>query len=204
MCPVQVSVEFVSPCGSLLLRCAGSSLASPGWLAAWADWSKATASTDTAAAAGEGEGGDLSGADDGAATDDDLLAATGGGSSKAGKAALSQLLQQLQEGQQVLLAAVEPGQHFTKPLPRYTEASMVKTLEEAGVGRPSTYAPIIRKLLVRQILSWSSRKEKCGALLCTPFAGHCFCSTPAERPAGQLALRHSPVTCCATFEAGSS
>jgi DNA topoisomerase-1 len=144
-----VSVEFVSPCGSLLLRCAGSSLASPGWLAAWADWSKATAATDAAAAAaaGEGEGGD-----DGAATDDDdLLAVTGGGGagSKAGKAALSQLLQQLQEGQQVLLAAVLPGQHFTKPPPRYTEASMVKTLEEAGVGRPSTYAPIIRKLLVR-------------------------------------------------------
>lgn len=174
MCPVQVSVEFVSPCGSLLLRCAGSSLASPGWLAAWADWSKATAATDTAAAAaGEADGADLSGADDGAATDeDDLLTATGG-SSKAGKAALSQLLQQLQEGQQVLLAAVVLGQHFTKPPPRYTEASMVKTLEEAGVGRPSTYAPIIRKLLVRQIClgSWGSRF---GALWCTPLLHPCW------------------------------
>lgn len=188
MCPVQVSVEFVSPCGSLLLRCAGSSLASPGWLAAWADWSKATASTDTAAAAaaGEGEGGDLSGADDGAATDDDDLLAATGGSSKAGKAALSQLLQQLQEGQQVLLAAVEPGQHFTKPPPRYTDASMVKTLEEAGVGRPSTYAPIIRKLLVRQIVLELEEADvvHSGAL---SLLVTCFWSAPAQRPAAQLA-----------------
>jgi len=39
-------------------------------------------------------------------------------------------------------------QHFTEPPPRYNEASMVKTLEELGVGRPSTYAPIMRLLQV--------------------------------------------------------
>jgi hypothetical protein len=43
---------------------------------------------------------------------------------------------------------VSPVQHFTKPPPRFTEASMVKALEEAGVGRPSTYAPTIRLLQV--------------------------------------------------------
>lgn len=78
------------------------------------------------------------------ADEDDDIAAAGGSS----KAALSQILQQLQQGQQVLLARVLPGQHFTKPPARYSEASMIKTLEEVGVGRPSTYAPIIRKLLV--------------------------------------------------------
>jgi hypothetical protein len=102
---VQVSVEFMSPCGSLLLRCSGSSLSSPGWLAAWSDWTKAAAApTETdaegadsaAAAAAEG---DLSSVEDG---DDDL--ALGGGSSSSSKAALSVLLRQLKEGQQVRLA----------------------------------------------------------------------------------------------------
>lgn len=42
--------------------------------------------------------------------------------------------------------AVEPKQHFTSPPPRYSEASLVKALEEHGIGRPSTYAPIITKI----------------------------------------------------------
>jgi DNA topoisomerase-1 len=149
---LQVSVEFVSPCGSLLLRCSGSSLASPGWLAAWSDWNRITAVTDpadseqTAAAGGATPGAE----DDSSVTDDDdVMAVAAGG--KAGKAALSQLLQRLSDGQQVLLTGVLPGQHFTKPPSRFTEASMVKTLEEAGVGRPSTYAPIIKKLLVSPV-----------------------------------------------------
>lgn len=147
-CLLQVSAEFVSPCGRLLLRCSGSSLASPGWLAAWADWSKVPLSSSSAAAeADTNDSADAAAAaGDGVTTDDDDIMTLAGG--KAGKAALSQLLQQLQEGQQVLLAGVLPDQHYTKPPPRYTEATMVKTLEEAGVGRPSTYAPIIRKLLV--------------------------------------------------------
>lgn len=41
-----------------------------------------------------------------------------------------------------------PAQHFTKPPPRFTEATMVRALEEAGVGRPSTYAPTMRLLQV--------------------------------------------------------
>src|SRR5260221_12049667 len=42
--------------------------------------------------------------------------------------------------------AVKPEQHFTQPLPRYSEASLVKRLEELGIGRPSTYASIIQVL----------------------------------------------------------
>lgn len=49
----------------------------------------------------------------------------------------------LTEGDLLALLKLIPGQHFTQPLPRYNEASLVKTLEEKGIGRPSTYAPII-------------------------------------------------------------
>jgi DNA topoisomerase-1 len=55
----------------------------------------------------------------------------------------------LAEGQWVDLLDVVPAQHFTEPPPRYTEASLVKTLEEYGIGRPSTYAAIISTLQQR-------------------------------------------------------
>jgi DNA topoisomerase-1 len=54
----------------------------------------------------------------------------------------------LAEGQPVALLSVVPEQHFTKPPPRYTEASLVKALEELGIGRPSTYASILKVLQV--------------------------------------------------------
>jgi DNA topoisomerase-1 len=49
----------------------------------------------------------------------------------------------LQEDQALIREKIEPSQHFTQPLPHYTEASLVRTLEKLGIGRPSTYAPII-------------------------------------------------------------
>ncbi|MGX4295971.1 type I DNA topoisomerase [Bacillus sp. JK62] len=53
------------------------------------------------------------------------------------------MLPDLKEGDAVLSKDIEPEQHFTQPPPRYTEARLVKTLEELGIGRPSTYAPTL-------------------------------------------------------------
>ncbi|AIS52536.1 DNA topoisomerase 1 [Thermoanaerobacter kivui] len=55
----------------------------------------------------------------------------------------------LQEGTKLFLEELKPMQHFTQPPPRYTEASLIKELEEKGIGRPSTYAPTISTLLER-------------------------------------------------------
>ena len=58
-------------------------------------------------------------------------------------------LPELTVGQNIKLDKVIPKQHFTEPPPRYTEATLVKVLEEKGIGRPSTYAPIIETILAR-------------------------------------------------------
>lgn len=49
----------------------------------------------------------------------------------------------LEENEELKLKEIKPEQHFTEPPPRYNEASLIKTLEKYGIGRPSTYAPII-------------------------------------------------------------
>ena len=58
-------------------------------------------------------------------------------------------LPKLEEGQKLLLSSIDPQQHFTQPPPRYTEASLVKAMEEDGIGRPSTYAPTIATISAR-------------------------------------------------------
>ena len=60
------------------------------------------------------------------------------------------LLPALETGDVVRLVEVRPSQHFTEPPPRYSEASLVKALEEYGIGRPSTYASIIQTLLAKK------------------------------------------------------
>ncbi|HIV86300.1 MAG TPA: type I DNA topoisomerase [Candidatus Monoglobus merdigallinarum] len=55
----------------------------------------------------------------------------------------------LSEGQALSLLELIPAQHFTQPPPRYTEASLVKAMEEEGIGRPSTYAPTIATITAR-------------------------------------------------------
>lgn len=60
------------------------------------------------------------------------------------------MLPHLRKGEVLNLLGLLPEQHFTQPPPRYTEATLIKTLEEKGIGRPSTYAPIISTLLYRE------------------------------------------------------
>lgn len=64
------------------------------------------------------------------------------------------MLPDLQEGDTVLSKDIEPEQHFTQPPPRYTEARLVKTLEELGIGRPSTYAPTLIRFSGAGTLDW--------------------------------------------------
>jgi len=59
-------------------------------------------------------------------------------------------LPQVTEGQTLRLDKIRPDQHFTEPPPRYTEATLVKDLEEKGIGRPSTYASIISTIVDRE------------------------------------------------------
>lgn len=59
------------------------------------------------------------------------------------------ILPELIIGQELKLYKILPKQHFTEPPPRYSEATLVKTLEEKGIGRPSTYSPIIETILAR-------------------------------------------------------
>ncbi len=59
------------------------------------------------------------------------------------------VLPDLTAGENLVSQGIEARQHFTQPPPQYTEAMLVKTLEEKGIGRPSTYAPIIETLLQR-------------------------------------------------------
>jgi DNA topoisomerase I len=69
-------------------------------------------------------------------------------------------LPRLTKGEQVPLAAILADQHFTEPPPRYSEASLVKALEEYGIGRPSTYASIIQVLQNREYVLLESRRFK--------------------------------------------
>lgn len=56
---------------------------------------------------------------------------------------------ELAEGEELDVKKIEPKQHFTQPPQRYTEATLIKVLEEKGIGRPSTYAPIITTIIAR-------------------------------------------------------
>ncbi|MDD6396783.1 MAG: type I DNA topoisomerase [Anaerovibrio sp.] len=69
-------------------------------------------------------------------------------------------LPELVTGDELRLMKVLPKQHFTEPPPRYNDASLVKVLEEKGIGRPSTYAPIIETVLARGYVARVSKTFK--------------------------------------------
>jgi len=77
---------------------------------------------------------------------------------KKGKDSDEKMLPPLKEGEQVDLLAIRPEQHFTEPPPRYSEASLVKALEEHGIGRPSTYASIISTLQDREYVELEKKR----------------------------------------------
>ena len=68
------------------------------------------------------------------------------------------LLPEVSEGDVIDLDLLRPEQHFTEPPPRFTEASLVKTLEEYGIGRPSTYASIISTLKSREYVEMDGKR----------------------------------------------
>jgi DNA topoisomerase-1 len=68
------------------------------------------------------------------------------------------LLPEMKEGQEIDLLKIRGMQHFTEPPPRYSEASLIKTLEEYGIGRPSTYASIISTLQNRDYVTLDKKR----------------------------------------------
>jgi DNA topoisomerase-1 len=85
------------------------------------------------------------------------------------------VLPPMQEGDAVTLVALHPEQHFTEPPPRFTEASLVKALEEHGIGRPSTYASIISTLRDRGYVEIENRRftaTDIGKIVCRFLTDH--------------------------------
>ncbi|WP_462409257.1 type I DNA topoisomerase [Neobacillus sp. Marseille-QA0830] len=70
----------------------------------------------------------------------------------------NKMLPDLNEGDEVFQKDIEPKQHFTQPPPRYTEARLVKTLEELGIGRPSTYAPTLDTIQKRGYVALDNKR----------------------------------------------
>lgn len=96
------------------------------------------------------------------------------------------ILPDLREGQSVELLKLDPKQHFTQPPPRYTEATLVKALEENGVGRPSTYAAILSTIQEKEYVKLEQRK---------------FYPTDLGKLVNDLLVRHFPAIMNTEFTA---
>lgn len=75
-----------------------------------------------------------------------------------GKKEEDRILPDVQEGMEVEKKDLDPSQHFTQPPPRYTEARLVRTMEELGIGRPSTYAPTLDTIQKRGYVALDDKK----------------------------------------------
>ncbi len=132
-----------------LFRASGSAVRFPGFLVVYAG-----------GAAGPAEGSASAGPENAAAAgqNGDAGKERDNGDAEAGTAAQNPLLTQLAAGEALDLLRLIPEQHFTQPPPRYTEATLVKALEENGIGRPSTYAAIISTIIDRGYVERQDRK----------------------------------------------
>lgn len=87
---------------------------------------------------------------------------------QAGRKGEDTVLPDVNEGDSLALRSLEPAQHFTKPAPRYGEASLVRELEKRGIGRPSTYASIISTIQDRGYVRLENKRfyaEKMGDIV---------------------------------------
>lgn len=97
-----------------------------------------------------------------------------------------QKIPELNINQKLNLTKINPEQHFTQPLPRYTEASLIKTLEEKGIGRPSTYAPIVLTIQKREYVQIEQKK---------------FIPSKLGRIVTEILIKHFPVVFDVDFTA---
>ncbi len=135
--------------GPYQFRASGSKMRFPGFLMVYAGGAAGpTNGPNNGDVGAEAGGGNGVGATEGAS------GANGQSGEEAGDQAS---LPELSTGEPLDLVALHPEQHFTQPPPRFSEASLVKTLEENGIGRPSTYAAIISTILDR---GYTERSDK--------------------------------------------
>jgi DNA topoisomerase-1 len=133
--------------GAYLLRARGATLKFKGFLAVYEE------SADERVAGkprGEGANGQAEGLAAGEAGAEKAEGAADAGSSAAPEGGVQ--LPPLAEGDALKLQKLDTDQHFTQPPPRFSEASLVKELEENGIGRPSTYASIIATIEAREYM----------------------------------------------------
>ncbi|GLI64084.1 hypothetical protein VaNZ11_007253 [Volvox africanus] len=174
-----VTVDFSADGGSLTLRSSGSLLRQPGFLRAYSDPQVVQGSDEEEEEdqaqlqrqqqQQQQQGGSSSDISGGSGDQDPGLPRDNRGP------AVEQLLT-LKVGGVLQPVSVEPAQHWTRPPPRYTEASLVKALEERGIGRPSTYAPIMSLLQDRGYVTREGRSllpTSLGRVL-TAFLEHYF------------------------------
>jgi len=133
-----------------LFRASGSRLRFPGFLAVYSGGAAGPA--DNALAGGNGNGASQVGQVHNGAQQN------GANNGRQEELAEQDLLPELSPGEEVDLVRLLPEQHFTQPPPRFTEGSLVKALEEYGIGRPSTYAAIISTIIDREYVMRVERK----------------------------------------------
>ncbi|GFR40165.1 hypothetical protein Agub_g723, partial [Astrephomene gubernaculifera] len=148
-----VTIELAADGGRLGLRAGGSQLRDPGFLRAYEDVSCGEEEEEQQQGR-RGAEGEVEEEEAAAAA---LVAGGSSAGSRENQGLAAQQLLQLQPGNLLQLQRLHVTPHATRPPPRFTEASLVRALEERGIGRPSTYAPIMSLLQDRGYVSREGR-----------------------------------------------